>query len=59
MGAQIKVEGRIVTIEGGAPLSAAPVMATDLRGGIAVMIAALMCSEYQRRRFGCDQNPRR
>lgn len=43
MGAQIKVEGRIVTIEGGAPLSAAPVMATDLRGGIAVMIAALMC----------------
>ncbi|MCI6635562.1 MAG: UDP-N-acetylglucosamine 1-carboxyvinyltransferase [Eubacteriales bacterium] len=44
MGAQIKVEGRIVTIEGGAPLSAAPVMATDLRGGIAVMIAALMCS---------------
>ena len=44
MGAQIKVEGRIVTIEGGAPLSAAPVMATDLRGGIAVMIAALMCN---------------
>ena len=44
MGAQIKVEGRIVTIEGGAPLSAAPVMATDLRGGIAVLIAALMCN---------------
>lgn len=43
MGAQIKVDGRIVSIEGGNPLSAAPVVATDLRGGIAVMIAALMC----------------
>jgi len=43
MGAKIKVDGRIVSIEGGQPLSAAPVVATDLRGGIAVMIAALMC----------------
>lgn len=43
MGAQIKVEGRIVYIEGPAKLNAAPVIATDLRGGIAVMIAALMC----------------
>jgi UDP-N-acetylglucosamine 1-carboxyvinyltransferase len=43
MGAQIKVEGRIVYIEGPCQLSAAPVIATDLRGGIAVMIAALMC----------------
>ena len=42
MGAQIKVDGRIVVIEGGAPLTAAPVVATDLRGGAAVMILALM-----------------
>ncbi len=43
MGANIKVEGRIVTIEGGTPLSAAPLIAVDLRGGIAVLIAALTC----------------
>jgi len=41
MGAKIKVDGRIVYIEGGTPLTPAPVIATDLRGGIAVMIAAL------------------
>lgn len=41
MGAKIKVDGRMVVIEGGAPLSPAPVIATDLRGGVAVMIAAL------------------
>ena len=41
MGASIKVDGRIVTIEGGVPLSAAPLIAVDLRGGIAVLIAAL------------------
>ncbi len=43
MGAKIKVDGRIVVIEGGTPLSPAPVVATDLRGGIAVIIAALTC----------------
>ncbi len=43
MGAKIKVDGRIVVIEGGTPLTAAPVIATDLRGGVAVMIAALTC----------------
>lgn len=43
MGAKIKVDGRIVVIEGGAPLKPAPVIATDLRGGVAVMIAALTC----------------
>ena len=43
MNAAIKVEGRIVTIEGGVPLSAAPLVAVDLRGGIAVIIAALTC----------------
>ncbi len=41
MGAKIKVDGRIVSVEGGHPLSAAPLMAVDLRGGIAVLIAAL------------------
>ena len=41
MGARIKVDGRILVIEGGAPLSPAPVIATDLRGGAAMLIAAL------------------
>ncbi len=43
MGAKIKVDGRIVIIEGGTPLTPAPVIATDLRGGVAVIIAALTC----------------
>lgn len=43
MGAKIKVDGRVVVIEGGTPLKPAPVIATDLRGGVAVMIAALTC----------------
>ena len=42
MGANIKVDGRIVTVEGGAPLTPAKVVATDLRGGAAVLILALM-----------------
>jgi len=42
MGARIKVEGRIVAIEGPTQMTGAPVIATDLRGGVAVMIAALM-----------------
>ena len=41
MGAQISVEGRLAIIEGGAPLNAAPVKATDLRAGAAMIIAAL------------------
>ncbi|MBQ6789811.1 MAG: UDP-N-acetylglucosamine 1-carboxyvinyltransferase [Clostridia bacterium] len=44
MGASIKVEGRRVTIEGEVPMTAAPLVAVDLRGGIAVLIAALTCS---------------
>lgn len=44
MGAHLKVDGRIVVIEGGAPLTAAPVVATDLRGGAAVLIMALVAS---------------
>lgn len=41
MGARIKVEGRTALIEGGAMLSGAPVTATDLRSGAALIIAAL------------------
>ncbi len=44
MGASIKVDGRRVTIEGEVPMTAAPLVAVDLRGGIAVLIAALTCS---------------
>ncbi len=43
MGAKIKVDGSVVVIEGGTPYTPASVIATDLRGGIAVMIAALTC----------------
>ena len=42
MGAKISVEGRLAIIEGGAPLTAAPVKATDLRAGAAMIIAALV-----------------
>ncbi|MCD8026423.1 MAG: UDP-N-acetylglucosamine 1-carboxyvinyltransferase [Clostridiales bacterium] len=44
MGAQISVEGRLAIIEGGAPLTAAPVKATDLRAGAAMIVAALQIS---------------
>jgi len=41
MGARIKVEGRTALIEGGVPLTGAPVTAPDLRSGAALIIAAL------------------
>jgi len=41
MGARIKVEGRTAIIEGGEPLSGAPVTATDLRAGAALLLAGL------------------
>jgi len=41
MGAKIKVEGRMAVIEGVQRLTGAPVKATDLRAGAAVVIAAL------------------
>ncbi len=44
MGAEIKVDGKIAVIEGGVPLSAAPVRAVDLRAGAAMIIAALAVS---------------
>jgi len=41
MGAQISVDGKLAVIEGVDHLTAAPVKATDLRAGAAMMIAAL------------------
>ena len=41
MGADISVEGKIAVIEGCAGLTGAPVKATDLRAGAALVIAAL------------------
>ncbi|MGN1126664.1 MAG: UDP-N-acetylglucosamine 1-carboxyvinyltransferase [Ruminococcus sp.] len=41
MDAKISVEGRLAIIEGGRPLKAASVKATDLRAGAAMIIAAL------------------
>ncbi|MBQ4526877.1 MAG: UDP-N-acetylglucosamine 1-carboxyvinyltransferase [Clostridia bacterium] len=43
MGFKISVRGTVATIEGGAPLSAAKVCATDLRAGASMIIAALAC----------------
>ncbi len=44
MGAIIKVDGSTAIIEGGKPLSAAPVKAVDLRAGVAMVIAGLSVS---------------
>lgn len=41
MGAKIKVEGRIALIEGVTKLTGAPVYATDLRAGAAMVVAGL------------------
>ncbi len=41
MGAKIKVEGRIAVIDGATTLSGAPVKATDLRAGAAMVLAGL------------------
>ncbi len=42
MGADIKVEGRSAIIRGGLPLTACPIMATDLRAGAACVVAGLL-----------------
>ncbi|NLA26319.1 MAG: UDP-N-acetylglucosamine 1-carboxyvinyltransferase [Firmicutes bacterium] len=42
MGAQIKLEGRSAVINGGGTLSGAPVTATDLRAGAALIVAGLI-----------------
>lgn len=44
MGANISVEGRLAIVEGGTELQAAPVKATDLRAGAAMVIAALIAN---------------
>ena len=41
MGANIQVEGKTATIKGGAKITGARLKAVDLRGGAAVLIAAL------------------
>lgn len=41
LGANIKVEGRVAVVEGVPGLSGAPVMAPDLRGGAALLLAGL------------------
>ncbi len=41
LGAKITVDGKVAVITGGAQLTAAPVKATDLRGGAAMIIAGL------------------
>jgi UDP-N-acetylglucosamine 1-carboxyvinyltransferase len=41
MGARISVDGHCATVHGPAPLKAAPVMATDLRASVSLVIAAL------------------
>lgn len=42
MGAQAQVDGKVAVFQGVDHLTAAPVKATDLRGGIAIVIAALV-----------------
>lgn len=42
MGAKITVDGNVATIHGGTKLKGAPVMATDLRASIALVLAALV-----------------
>ncbi len=44
MGAKISVEGRVAIIDGLTSLHGAPVKATDLRGGAALIIAGLVAS---------------
>ena len=46
MGADIKVESQTAVIEGGKRLSAAPVRAVDLRAGVTLAIAGLICDGY-------------
>jgi UDP-N-acetylglucosamine 1-carboxyvinyltransferase len=41
MGAKIKVEGRVAVVDGVPALHGAPVVCTDLRGGAALVVAAL------------------
>ena len=42
MGCRIKVEGRTAVVEGGNPLTGAPVNITDLRAGAALLVAGMV-----------------
>ena len=42
MGASIDVSGGVATVHGGLPLKAAPVMATDLRASVSLVLAGLV-----------------
>lgn len=53
MGARIKVEGRTAVIEGGAPLTGAPVQVSDLRAGAALLLGA-MAAEGETTLLGVD-----
>lgn len=44
MGANIQVDGKVAIVEGNTPLTGAPVKATDLRAGAAMMIAGLIAT---------------
>lgn len=44
MGAQIDVSGGLAIVHGGTPLKAAPVMATDLRASVSLVLAGLVAS---------------
>jgi UDP-N-acetylglucosamine 1-carboxyvinyltransferase len=44
LGANIQVDGKVAVVQGMPQLTAAPVKATDLRGGAAMIIAALMAT---------------
>jgi UDP-N-acetylglucosamine 1-carboxyvinyltransferase len=41
MGANISIEGHCATVHGRTPMKAAPVMATDLRASVSLVIAAM------------------
>ena len=53
MGAQVKVEGRTLQIRGGRPLRGTAVTACDLRGGAALVVAALG-AQGKTRIAGCE-----
>ena len=44
MGVNITVDGTVASIEGGTPLQAAELCATDLRAGASMIVAALACN---------------
>jgi UDP-N-acetylglucosamine 1-carboxyvinyltransferase len=48
MGAQVRVDGNRAMVRGPSSLSGAPVMATDLRASVSLVLAALAASEETR-----------